>query len=117
MGKVKISIKRRKSSNGTLRLKKNTDVEEYSPTVTLADEDFIARAIWDCLKDNDPDGVIEIIESHLEALNKLQFSRESEIPRSTLYYFSKRRNPTLRTLAKTVHEISDLQSKCFFKRG
>ncbi len=108
MGKTKTSEKQKKSSRNTptLRLKKNAKVKEYSPTIKLADEEFIACAIWACLKENDPEGVIEIIEAHLEALNKLQFCRETEIPRSTLYYLSKRRNPTLRTLARTIHEIS-----------
>ena len=111
MGKAKTSTKQKKSSIAvpTLRLKKDAPVEEYSPTVKLADENFIARAVWDCLKNNDPEGVIEIIEAHLEAINKLQFSRDTEIPRSTLYYLSKNGNPTLRTLAKTVHEITGLQ--------
>ena len=112
MGKPKTSTKQKKSSPATptLRLKKNVQVEEYSPTVHLADENFIALAIWDCLKDNDPEGVIEIIEAHLEAVNKLQFSKDSEIPRSTLYYLSKSRNPTLRTLARTISEVANVCS-------
>jgi predicted transcriptional regulator len=58
--------------------------------------------------------VIEAIEAHLDALNKLQFSKDTEIPRSTLYYFSKTRNPTLKTLARVVHELSEynLENEC-----
>lgn len=41
-----------------LKLKKRAQVKEYSPTVKLADEDFIARAIWDCLKDNAPKALL-----------------------------------------------------------
>lgn len=112
MGKARTSEKQKKSSSDIpkLRLKKSARVKEYSPALKLADEDFIAKAVWDCLKDNDPEGVIEVIEAHLEAVNLLQFSRDSEIPRSTLYYLSKRRNPTLRTLARTIHEISNVSS-------
>ncbi|NGX54686.1 MAG: hypothetical protein KR126chlam2_00301 [Chlamydiae bacterium] len=108
MGKIKTSGKQKKSSKSieTVRLKKRAKVEEFSPTVELADENFIGRVILECLKNNDPEGVIEVIEAHLEAINKLRFSREAGIPRSTLYYLSKRKNPTLRTLARTVHEIT-----------
>ncbi len=74
MDKTKISGRQKESSKAMLRLKKNARVKEYSPTVQLANEDFIARAVWDCLKDNDPEGVIEILEAHFEAVNKLQFS-------------------------------------------
>ncbi len=108
MVKAKTSNRQKKSSKNikAVSLKKNAKVEEFSPTVELTDENFIGRVILECLKDNDPEGVIEAIEAHLDAINKLQFSRETEIPRSTLYYLSKRKNPTLRTLARTVHEIS-----------
>ncbi len=42
---------------------------EYNPINDLLDEQLIAKAIWECLKENDPDGVIEI---HLSAKNKSQ---------------------------------------------
>ena len=32
---------------------------EYNPTKDLLDEKLIAKAIWECLKDNDPDGVYQ----------------------------------------------------------
>ena len=109
MAKVKTSEKRQKSSRNikTIRIRRNARVKEHSPSKKLADENFIGRVILDCLKDNDPEGVIEAIQAHLDAINKLKFSRDSEIPRSTLYYLSTRKNPTLRTLARTVHEISE----------
>ena len=40
------------------------------------DETFIAKAIWECLKNNDPEGVVEIIETHLEIVNKVEASQE-----------------------------------------
>jgi hypothetical protein len=49
------------------------------------------------------DGVLEIIESYLYALNKTQFLKEANVPRSTAYNFFKRRNPTIKTLAKIIH--------------
>lgn len=58
-----------------MRLKKNVPVERYSPTQQLADEQFIGAVIMECLKNNDPEGVIEAIEAHLDAVNKLQFNQ------------------------------------------
>jgi DNA-binding phage protein len=105
MVKATILHKRKKSYGSTqkMKLKKNTRVIEYSPTQELLDEDFIAKAIWECLKNNDPDGVIEIIETHLEMVNKVKASKEKELSRSTLYHALKRKNPTVKTLAKLVN--------------
>ena len=60
-----------------IRLKKNAKITDYSPTQELLDENFIATAIWECLKNNDPDGVMEVIEAHLEAINKVRAAENS----------------------------------------
>jgi len=39
----------------------------------------------------------------LEAVNKTQIARESEMARSTMYHTLKSKNPTVKTLAKLVH--------------
>jgi len=78
-------------------------VKKYSPTKALLDEDFIAKAIWECLKNDDPEGVMEVLEAHIEATNKVKFSKSSDVPRSTLYHCLKSKNPTIKTLAKLVH--------------
>jgi probable addiction module antidote protein len=88
---------------GKMKLKKDTGLKEYSPTEELLDEKFIAMAIWDCLKNNDPQGVIEILETHLEVVNKVKAAREAKISRSSLYKALKGKNPTLKTVAKLVH--------------
>lgn len=41
-------------SKSTLKLKKNASVIPYSATEKLLDENFIVQAIWECLKNNDP---------------------------------------------------------------
>ena len=84
-----------------IRLKKK--LREYDPMKDLLDEQLIAKAVWECLKGNDPDGVIEILEAHLRAKNKSKISREHDLPRTTLYHAFKSKNPTLHTLAKLVH--------------
>lgn len=66
-----------------------------NPLASLLDQALIGSAIMQCLIENDPDGVMEVIESHLYALNK----SKSQDQLST----SKRKNPTIKTLAKILH--------------
>lgn len=86
-----------------LRLKKGVKLSKHDPFKTLLDEKLIAQAFWECLKENDPEGAMEVINAHLNALNKMQFAKESEIARSTMYHSMKSKNPTLRTVAKLIH--------------
>ncbi len=98
-----------------MKLKKNAKVKEYSPTQELLDETFIAKAVWECLKNNDPEGVIEIIETHLEIVNKVKATQKNELSRSTMYHALKGKNPTIKTLAKMVNCFSnseDIHEDC-----
>jgi DNA-binding phage protein len=85
------------------KLKKDSKVSRHHPLKSLLDEKLIAQAFWECLKENDPVGAMEIIAAHLNALNKVQLAEDSDIPRSTLYHSLKCKNPTLRTVAKLIH--------------
>lgn len=105
MPRAKTSQKQSVSSKNTStrKLKNGLKLRPYDPTKALLDEDRIGRAIWECLKNEDTDGVIEVISIHLEAKNKAQLIEETEIPKTTLYHSLRSKNPTLRTLAKLVH--------------
>ena len=106
MTKQKTSHTQKKSLRNTqkkLELRLDANLLEYSPTEELLDEQFIALAIWECLKNNDPEGVIEIIHAHLEIVNKQKRAKKANLPRSTLYNSLKSKNPTIRTLAKVVN--------------
>jgi probable addiction module antidote protein len=78
----------------------------YNPKKYLLDDKLISTAVWECLKENDPIGVIEILEAHLRAKNKSKLAREHNLSRTTLYHAFKSKNPTLQTLAKLVHATS-----------
>lgn len=108
MDKTKILTMQKKFSEPTpsLKLKPGAKVRKHSPTKVLSDEKFISKAIWDCLKNNDPEGVIEVLEAHFAAINKLKFSKEAHIPRTTLYHVLHSKNPTLKTLARVVHAVA-----------
>lgn len=86
-----------------MRLKNDPSLEEYDPIKELLDEKFIASAVWECLRNNDPEGVMEIIQTHLEIVNKVKAAEHTELPRSTMYKAIKRKNPTVKTLAKLIN--------------
>ncbi len=49
---------------------------------------------------------MEMIEIYLEAVNKANLMRETDLPKSTMYSALKHRNPTMRTLAKIMSSTS-----------
>ena len=89
-------------NRGILKLKDNARVRESNPTEEILNEDLICRAIWDCLKEGDSAGLVEVIRIYLEASNKTHLAGEARVARSTVYHL-KGGNPTVRTLAKLVH--------------
>lgn len=105
MPKAKISREPSGSSKtiSNRKFKAGMKLKPYNPTKALLDEDRIGRAIWECLKNEDTEGVIEVISIHLEAKNKAQLIEQTNIPKTTFYHTLRSKNPTLRTLAKLVH--------------
>ncbi len=83
-----------------MKLKKGTGIRQSNPREELLNEELIGRAIWECLKNGDSEGVIEVIQIYLDAANKTRIAKESEIARSTMYHTLKSKNPTVKTLAK-----------------
>lgn len=105
MVKTKISKRPRAYSKNMKTKKRGLKMElvEYDPTQALLDEERIGRAIWECLKNDDPEGVIEMIQIHLDALNKTKVAQEANLSKTTLYHALRNKNPTIKTLAKMVH--------------
>ncbi len=99
----RVSIKSTRAKKPPRKIKAGMGVDTYDPTQALLDEDRIGRAIWECLKNGDSEGVIEIIQIHLEAFNKTQLAKEAHLPKTTLYHSLRSKNPTIKTLAKLVH--------------
>lgn len=77
--------------------------EEHNPSEYLTDPENIGKAIVECLEDNDPEGVMEVIAIYLEAVNKTKISHANALHRQTMYSALKHRNPTIKTLAKLMH--------------
>lgn len=84
-------------------LRDDANLKEYDPMKNLLDTNKMGAAIMECLIENDTEGALEIIEGYLYAINKTQFLKEAKVPRSTVYNFCRRKNPTIKTLAKIMH--------------
>ena len=108
MPKKKTSKKRGFSLNDmpTVSLKNRKGIAEFNPDARLRNREVVARALWECLVENDIDAFKEILRSHLEVSNKDDFAQEAGIPRRTLYrMLSPEGNPTLENLGKIIHQL------------
>lgn len=86
-------------------VRKDRDIAPFITGERLRDKDLIVRALLECFEQNDPDGVIEILDAHFSAINKSEFSEKSHISRRTLYdILHGSRNPTLKVLTKCIQE-------------
>lgn len=104
MVKKEISRGQRKSSKNTKKPKNNVhELIPFNPLEEFLDPAFLGKTIVACLENNDPEGVIEVINSYLELSNKASLAKRAHMARSTLYYSLKQKNPTLKTLAKIMH--------------
>lgn len=80
--------------------------KEHDPSEYLTNPDNLGRAIVECLENNDPEAVMEVIAIHLEAVNKSKIS-SSKLHRQTIYSALKHRNPTIKTLSKIMYEFTN----------
>lgn len=105
MAKVKISRNQKESSKNIpkRKIKTGAPVIPWNPEERLGNEDFIGKAILECLLNNDPEGVMEIVEIYIRAQNKRKLAQEANISRATMYHNLKAKNPTIKTLAKYMH--------------
>jgi len=66
----------------------------------------VAQALLECLIENDTETFMEILDAYL-AVNRTHVAQRSKLTRATITQaFSKTGNPTLKTIAKIVHEAA-----------
>lgn len=105
MGKTKIlkkhvdSFPKRKIK---LKLEDFDSIKRVHPLKELSDPNQTAAAVFECLMNNDPKGAMEMIEMYLDAVNKTNLMKETNLPKSTMYSALRHRNPTIKTLAKIM---------------
>ena len=80
--------------------------KEHNPSDFLTNPENIGRAIVECLENNDPEGVMEVISIYLEATNKTKLLKSTNLHRQTVYSALKHRNPTVKTLAKLMYSYT-----------
>ena len=66
----------------------------------------MARALWQCLIENDVEEFKEILKAHLETLNKEELVKETGLSRRTLFrMLSPEGNPTLKNLSAILNKL------------
>jgi DNA-binding phage protein len=90
-------------SQKIFKLKQGVKVHRHEAYKTTSDEKIVCKAFWECLRDNDPKGAMEMIAIYIESLNKMKTAEKEDLSRSTIYNSIKRKNPTIKTLAKILH--------------
>lgn len=113
MGKTKISAKQKAYSasiaqsrvNPKLKLRKDTGVRRWDPTKEILKGDTIAKAVWECLLNGDSEGAIEMILIYLDVVNQARMLKKSPSSRPVAFHGLRSKNPTIKTLAKLIHEM------------
>ncbi len=87
------------------KIRKDAEIYPLELSKDLTNENLIAQAFWECLRNNDPEGAVEMIAIYLREANKLKFSKETNTSRSTIYRSLHRKNLTIKTVAKVLHSL------------
>lgn len=109
MPKTKTSKKQDFSLKDMQKVKLKKGVKLYRDTSVerLRNKKRVAKALLECIADNDLDAFREILEGHIAAINTSDFAKEVGIPRKTLYnILEPGSNPTLKNVAKIINKIS-----------
>lgn len=108
MDKKKISKKR----GFSFKDMPETKLQQRRPTVdwdaedTFLDTQKVGSALLACLMENDAETFMEILDAYLR-INRLQVAKKAKLSRATVQQaLAPGGNPTLKTLAKIVHEAT-----------
>lgn len=86
-----------------LKSKKKRAAQHKSSNFFKA-HDKVAAALLQSLEDNDAGAFLEILDAYLR-VNRTKTARETNLSRTTVQQaLSKKGNPTIRTIAKIVHQ-------------
>lgn len=88
----------------TLTVHKKAKLKKHDSESFFKDFDKVGTALLESLVQNDPEAFIEILDAYLK-VNRAQTAKKAKMSRSTVQHaLSKKGNPTLKTIAKIVHE-------------
>ena len=81
----------------------------FNPDEFFENDKDVAQALFQCLLENDTETYMEILDSYLR-VNRTQVAQSADLSRSTVSLaLSKKGNPTLKTIAKIVHEAAAIR--------
>ncbi len=88
----------------TLQVNKKAKLLKHDARSFFHDFDKVGTALLESLIENDTEGFIEILDAYLK-VNRAEIAKKTGLSRSTVQHaLSKKGNPTLKTIAKIVHE-------------
>lgn len=86
-----------------LKSKKKASAK-HKPSEFFKNHDKVAAALLQSLEDNDAEAFLEILDAYLR-VNRTKTAKETNLSRTTVQQaFSGKGNPTIRTIAKIVHQ-------------
>lgn len=106
MNKKKTSKKREFSLDDIPRFNIHDEkkLNEFNPEDFFKNHHNVGAALLQALIENDTEAYMEILDSYLR-VNKSRIAKKTDLSRSTVSLaLSKKGNPTLKTIAKIVHE-------------
>ena len=84
--------------------KKSAPDFQHKPSAFFKSHEQVAKALLQSLEENDADAFLEILDAYLK-VNRTKVARETRLSRTTVQNaLSKKGNPTIRTIAKIVHQ-------------
>lgn len=87
-----------------LEPQKKAKLKKYDPSQFFKDFDRVGIALLESLVQNDTEAFIEILDAYLQ-VNRARVAKKTKLSRSTVQHaLSKKGNPTLKTIARIVHE-------------
>ena len=81
----------------------------FNPEEFFKDDKEVGHILLQCLRENDTEAFMEILDSYL-SVNRTHLAEASKLSRSTISLaLASKGNPTLKTLAKIIHETTALR--------
>ena len=87
-----------------IKSKKGSSSISHKPSKFFKSHEKVAEALLQSLEENDADAFLEILDAYLK-VNRTRVAKEANLSRTTVQNaFSQKGNPTIRTIAKIVHQ-------------
>lgn len=89
-----------------IKSKKTPHVLKHNPSIFFKSHEKVAKALLQSLEENDAGAFLEILDTYLH-INRTKVAKEANLSRTTVQNaLSRKGNPTIRTIAKIVHQAA-----------